>query len=447
MEKINKLHLKYVAISVFCTAAILLLSGCGKVKEINDTAIVSGMTADIASGGAWQISAEVVNKFSSSDPKEAREIIWAEGSTLADALESCNFQDSRQIYFSHAKTLAVSRRLAESGIGPVLDYVMRNYKMRLSMNLLVWDPPGSQPASSLSSPSTGLAYLDLDEMIQTDSVYGACAPMRIYQAVNTLSQGGTQLAVPILSAAGDQSENRAVLAGTAVFRGDRMVGRLSRDETLYLLLLQDHLQGAHLSLPEYQASFRIDKARTSFRPGADGSSLAVDVKLECALIQAPGPQAAPEAPETAGAADESGGAGSVKIAEAAGSSLNIAEAAGSSVNIAEAAGSSVNIAEAAGSSVNIAEAAGGAGGAESAGIAGGAQSPARDAYGSFSRRALSRELGRKVEESCCALIRKAQAMDADIFAFGKAMKGRPYRFHSLPVTVRCGVYLKLGEVH
>ena len=427
MEKINKLHLKYVAISVFCTAAILLLSGCGKVKEINDTAIVSGMTADIASGGAWQISAEVVNKFSSSDPKEAREIIWAEGSTLADALESCNFQDSRQIYFSHAKTLAVSRRLAESGIGPVLDYVMRNYKMRLSMNLLVWDPPGSQPASSLSSPSTGLAYLDLDEMIQTDSVYGACAPMRIYQAVNTLSQGGTQLAVPILSAAGDQSENRAVLAGTAVFRGDRMVGRLSRDETLYLLLLQDHLQGAHLSLPEYQASFRIDKARTSFRPGADGSSLAVDVKLECALIQAPGPQAAPEAPETAGAADESGGAGSVKIAEAAGSSLNIAEAAGSSVNIAEAAG--------------------GAGGAESAGIAGGAQSPARDAYGSFSRRALSRELGRKVEESCCALIRKAQAMDADIFAFGKAMKGRPYRFHSLPVTVRCGVYLKLGEVH
>ncbi len=273
------------------TAVLILISipavfsGCAEVKETNDMAILSGMSVDVDASGRWEITAEVVNKTADASPEETRRVIRSNGSTLGDALENLNFQDSRQIYFSHAKTLVLSRYLAETqGVGPVADYVMRNYKTRLSMDLLVSDLPDASAVADLSSSSSGLIYYDLEELVKTDRQYGACSPTKVYQAVNLLKESGADLTIPLIS----QRDDRACLAGTAVFSGDRMTGSLDQDETLYLQLLQDHLENAHLVLPEENMTFQVMDADASFRPVVSGGkpALNVDLKLSCTLSQA-----------------------------------------------------------------------------------------------------------------------------------------------------------------
>lgn len=269
-------------------AAIILpalFSGCSDVKEINDMAIVSGISIDLTASGDYLVSAEVVNKTAEGSPGDTRGIISASGRTLGDALENCNFQDSRQIYFSHAKTLILSQLLVETdGVEPVLDYVMRNYKTRLSMDLLISALPDAASVTDLSTPSTGLVYYDLEEMVKTDRRYGACSPMKVYQAVNTLRQKGTELTIPLVVKDGDM----ATLSGTAVFSGSKMVGTLSRQETLYLLMLQNHVDTAHLTLPEYGMTFRVVKSDLDCHPSGDSSAPAINASLvlTCTVSQA-----------------------------------------------------------------------------------------------------------------------------------------------------------------
>ena len=272
------------AVLILCCASVFF-SGCAEVKEINDMAILSGMSVDLDADGVWKVTAEVVNKTADAAPEETRRVIRSTGSTLGDALENLNFQDSRQIYFSHAKTLVLSKYLAETqGVGPVADYVMRNYKTRLSMDLLVSDLPDASTVADLSSPSSGLIYYDLEELVKTDRQYGACSPTKVYQAVNLLKESGADLTIPLIS----QREDLACLAGTAVFSGDRMRGSLDQDETLILQLLQDHLENAHLVLPEENMTFQVMDAGASFRPSVSdgGPVLNVGLKLACTLSQA-----------------------------------------------------------------------------------------------------------------------------------------------------------------
>lgn len=262
----------------------IAFSGCSDVKEINDMAIVSGLSVDLTSAGTYRVSAEVVNKSTEGSPEESREMIAAEGNTLGDALENCNFQDSRQIYFSHAKTLILGRSLAENiGVEPVLDYVMRNYKTRLSMDLMISALPDAASVAELSTSSTGLVYYDLEEMVKTDQRYGACSPTKVYQAVNTLKQADTDLTIPIVS----ESEGKALLTGTAVFHGGKMIGSLTQEETLYLMMLQNHLDTAHLALPQYGMTFHIVSSDVDFHSvGIDTPELKAELQLTCTVSQA-----------------------------------------------------------------------------------------------------------------------------------------------------------------
>lgn len=278
---------RFHRIAALLTAVLIfpaLLCGCSQVKEINDMAIISGFSIDLDSDGLYRVTAEVVNKSTEGAPEEAREVISAKGLTLGDALENCNFQDSRQIYFSHAKTLILSERLAkEVGVGDVLDYVMRNYKTRLSMDLIVAALPEASAAADLSTSSTGLIYYDLEEMIKTDQIYGACTPMKVYQAVNTLQQKDTEMTIPLLR----DRDGKAELSGTAVFLDNQMIQSISQEETLYLLMLQDHLTKAHITLPKLETTFQITDSDLSSHPQyAETPWLDVDLKLTCTVSQA-----------------------------------------------------------------------------------------------------------------------------------------------------------------
>ncbi len=304
---------------------MFLSTGCLGSREINDMAIISGAGFDRdPRTGQYQVSAEIVNKNASlSEGGSETEKIQASGLTVADAIQNCSFTDSRKAYWSHAKVFIISQDLArEQGIGSLLDYVIRNYKARLSIDLLVSDLPDAGSVLDLSTASTNIKAFDLEEMLKTDLESAGAAPLKVYQAIDQLNTDGVEMTIPMVrersvahaddqnpsneaqgsgtssegsdsasaaaggtsGAAGSDSsasshDQMAEIAGTAAFRGDKMVGTLSPDETVPLLFLQDRLERAHLALPEKMLSIDINNSRTKVIPHLSHGELSIEVEI------------------------------------------------------------------------------------------------------------------------------------------------------------------------
>lgn len=277
---------------------MFLSTGCLGAREINDMAIISGAGFDRdPKTGLYQVSAEIVNKNASlSEGGSETEKIQATGLTVADAIQNCSFTDSRKAYWSHAKVFIVSQDLArEQGIGSLLDYVIRNYKARLSIDLLVSGLPDAGSVLDLSTASTNIKAFDLEEMLKTDLESAGAAPLKVYQAIDQLNAEGVEMTIPMVrdqsvDHASDQNQSKdsqngdhdqmAVISGTAAFRGDKMVGTLSPDETVPLLFLQDRLEQAHLALPQKKLSVDIKNSSTKIIPQVSADEITVHVEIK-----------------------------------------------------------------------------------------------------------------------------------------------------------------------
>lgn len=307
---------------ICCTA--LVLTGCLGAREINDMAIISGAAFDAGpEPDSYQVSAEIVNKnVNAAEGGSQSDKIQGVGGTVSDAIRNCGYTDSRTAYWSHAKVFIISRELAESrGIGPLLDYAARNYKARLSIDLMISGMNQADSVLELSTASTNIKAFDLEEMLKNDLHSSGAAPLKVYQAIDLLNTEGIEMTVPIVQgrpvsgsfgaksetapgelrksddssgsqASSDEapSGSMAYIAGTAAFRGDKMVGTLSRDETVSLLFLQDRMEQTELSLPAHQLSVAITNSKTKWIPSfsPEGITLVAQIKADASVTQMKG---------------------------------------------------------------------------------------------------------------------------------------------------------------
>lgn len=329
---------------ICCTA--LVLTGCLGAREINDMAIISGAAFDAGpEPDSYQVSAEIVNKnVNAAEGGSQSDKIQGVGGTVSDAIRNCGYTDSRTAYWSHAKVFIISRELAESrGIGPLLDYAARNYKARLSIDLMISGMNQADSVLELSTASTNIKAFDLEEMLKNDLHSSGAAPLKVYQAIDLLNTEGIEMTVPIVQgrpvsgssgstsktapeegskpskstdpggtnsqetdftqannpgiSSGSQASSEeatsgsmAYIAGTAAFRGDKMVGTLSRDETVSLLFLQDRMEQTELSLPAHQLSVAITNSKTKWIPSfsPEGITLVAQIKADASVTQMKG---------------------------------------------------------------------------------------------------------------------------------------------------------------
>jgi len=272
-------NLAAVLLSSLFLFSCITLTGCKSMKEINDMSILSGAAIDYdAVSKRYRVTGEIINKsISTASEDNVVETIYANGKSMAEAIENCNEVDSRETYWSHAKTFVISNSIAkEQGIAPFLDYVLRNYKMRLSINLLISDLPNASQVLDLKTSSTNIKFLDLDKMLLTSEGVATAASTKVYQAVDILKSDGVQLSVPIVSA----REDMAIVNGTAIFSDDKLVGTLGQEETIYFLFLQNRVDRGNLSTPDGKITFRIEDNKTKLTAKTENGKTTIQIKIK-----------------------------------------------------------------------------------------------------------------------------------------------------------------------
>lgn len=113
---------------------ILFCTGCYDYNELNDLEIVSSMIVDYEDGD-YKIDIEVLD--TSESASKGSYYLKGKGNTLEAAMNDVFFGSASTPFYSHMKTLVVSKAIAERGLDDFFDYLLRNTKLRKDFYVFV----------------------------------------------------------------------------------------------------------------------------------------------------------------------------------------------------------------------------------------------------------------------------------------------------------------------
>lgn len=231
-----------------------ILAGCWDRLEIDDRAVVLGVSIDEVSEDEADVLEEEVTHVKGSIPAPAhsmvrvgvqialpgriplgpgesggsggntRETVWVisvNGHTIDDAFMNLQQQISAQLFFGHLRVIVISEGIAKRGIQNINDFFRRNPEVRR----MAWLMVSKGPAAKLMEAAPKLERvpsLYLLTTLENSIRMGKFPKDYIGQFWSNSSKRGQEGFLPYIST--KANENVAIL-GLAYFRGDRMVGK------------------------------------------------------------------------------------------------------------------------------------------------------------------------------------------------------------------------------
>ena len=228
---------------------IILLSGCWDRVEINDLAIVTAAAIDATDDNQIELSLQVfIPKALGSGGGQgggggggggATTLLRShKGINVSDAMSKLQAEIPRKIFWGQCKVFIFGDKLAKKGIQKEIDFILRHPQARERSYLFVSEGKAkselefqatlerysAESIRELSALHIGMQVTvqDIDEMLIGKS-QAAAIPIVIHKSL------GKEQAYPSI-------------AGTAVFKKDKMIGKISERATRGILWLRDEME-------------------------------------------------------------------------------------------------------------------------------------------------------------------------------------------------------------
>jgi spore germination protein KC len=273
-----KLFLRCFIFILFLLATVTTMNGCWNYRELNQLAIVSGVGIDSGNkSGDVKLSVQIIKPSEvktggmsgggggGGESKPPFVVKTKTGHTVLDAIKNFNFNTDRQLYWPDNQIIIFGRKLAESGVAMPLDFFVRNNEPRPT----VWIAVATGNAGDVLNVPGDLEKVSAMEIAQLISIQNLSSMNVRVNLQDFLSRLLSKTTAPIAAIIKiDQTKKQINLSGTAVFKGDRMVGELNKYQTRGLLWIQGKAKhtGMIINVPGGKAGFEIIRSRTKVKP-------------------------------------------------------------------------------------------------------------------------------------------------------------------------------------
>ncbi|SIS01946.1 spore germination protein KC [Peribacillus simplex] len=276
--------------------SLFLLSGCWDRVELNDVALIRGISLDQKEDNRIEVTAEIYIPQMQSGSEGGggsgggqTMIRTGQGVTIADALEHLTERIPRKIFWGHSEVIVIGEKLAKEGIRDQIDFFIRNPKPRLrsyvfvtkgdAKDVLALQPPLEKSSSevlrelAVSEVMVNVTLIELLQMLKGDA---AALPM-----IERISPEEGQ----------DPLQMIAYINRTAVFKKEKMVGSINDEVTRGVLWLRDEIKEANITVNSEETNgyiaMTVIRANTELIPKIkDGKwKMTVEIVTENDVIQ------------------------------------------------------------------------------------------------------------------------------------------------------------------
>ncbi|EKN63054.1 Ger(x)C family spore germination protein [Schinkia azotoformans] len=235
---------------------IIILSGCSGKREINDLAIVMAVGIDKienptegnSEDKGYEVTIEVARPADSRGQTGAPsggtgDPIWSassQGETLFEAIRHLASFSTRRVFWAHNYIIVINEDVAREGIKDVIDFFTRNPELRMR----TWVAITPNKAKDVISTVTGLEVIPgeaLDKLYRYTDISGASPRTELLDVQSAYLSETTQPVIARVRLIERGVSNKKVgqagaykqveLEGAGVFKGDKLVGILDRDDS------------------------------------------------------------------------------------------------------------------------------------------------------------------------------------------------------------------------
>jgi spore germination protein KC len=245
--------LKSVLLFLSISGTTPFLSGCWDRTEITDLAIVTAAAIDKKDNNQIELSVQVFipssissgggQGGSSQGGSGATTMVrYEKGSNISDALSKLQSKLPRKVFWGHCKVFVFGEKLAKEGIQEQLDFLLRHPQPREKANVYV-SKGEAKPILESLPPLENYSGEVLREL--SDLHIGMLVTMQdLDEMLTGIPQAAALPFVKILPPAKGQTKLQGIpyIAGTAVFKKDKMTGMMTEKETRGLLWLRDEVE-------------------------------------------------------------------------------------------------------------------------------------------------------------------------------------------------------------
>lgn len=228
------------------------VSGCWDVEELSKRGIANAVFFDTASPGQLKMGVvlavpgtEIPPIVGTTQQFEKRHyVITGEGNSMVEAWTEVHATTARNIFFGQTRAIILSEALASrENINDLLDFIGRIPLIPPNSNVLV---AKDDPAELMERPNRD-NYVPgnyVDFYFQSPGIRSLAIPVDLWRVNSIIDQKTGDPFIPLIEA----SQDNYLIAGTALFSRNRMVGELSKNETETLALLRGTDVG-YLTIP------------------------------------------------------------------------------------------------------------------------------------------------------------------------------------------------------
>lgn len=271
--------------------SMLFLTGCWNYREVDTLGIVAGLAIDKGEQGSkYHVTFEVLDLSGGSKSPAKPKLLETEGDTVFDAVRNAIKISDKKLFFSDCKLVILSSDLAADGIQPVLDWFARDTEPRLTLNLIISKEKTAAEILSLQNSGDDIASFKIADMIDHNmSFLGQSPKVELYQAYNKLEGKGVSLVLPSVKVDTEKSGKFLNLAGTSVFKKDKLLGFLDNGDSKFFLFATGKVKGGlfltKVDSSDTNVSLEISGSETKITPVLSNGKLSmkIDITLKAAM--------------------------------------------------------------------------------------------------------------------------------------------------------------------
>ncbi len=242
MKKIIKLILLIII--------IINLSGCYNYKEINDYAIVSGVSIDLDSKdeNKYKVGVQIMNAKKEEESDNSLITFYeSSGKTIYEALETIMLDSPKQLYLGHNEVIVIGENLLRKK-NPLeyLDYFMRDAKTEKKSLVMVAKEKNAYDVLKIITPLETISSKNLLSTLGvSDNYSGILTIIKIDEFIKDIANPLVEPIIPAISVTGDVKEGEKMdnvkksdpdaklsFDTLAYFKNNKLAGYLTDDESV-----------------------------------------------------------------------------------------------------------------------------------------------------------------------------------------------------------------------
>lgn len=291
---------KFICIFMSIIIAFSFTACSGAKQEVQKLAVVLAMGIDLTPENKYMITVEILNTQKDSSQSKgggqssSSEVMLfsSQGETVNDAINRLSTNFGRSLFFGHTQYLVLGKHLAEYGLSPLMDELLRAHETRPG-NILLLAKDKASDIMEFKPVDESIPANSVGNLIKLQSRIGYSPIVSRLEFANALA---SKTESPVMGVIGMDGENikgnTYQLAGTGVFQKDKLTGFLNVDETRGMQWIKGKVKSGNIVSPYSENSkitFALLNADSKVKPVVENGSVTIKIKIktESNIIEMP----------------------------------------------------------------------------------------------------------------------------------------------------------------